>query len=51
MNGYFTRIEIDPDELKQIFKDLDEAQQTVERCYNRLIDLGVVTIKKAASGN
>lgn len=51
MDRYHTSLEIDPDELKQIFKDLNEAQQTIERCYDRLISLGVVTIKKTASGN
>ena len=51
MDKYITTIEIDPDELKQIFKTLHDAEQTIDDCYNRLRYLGVVTIKKAASDN
>ena len=38
--------------LQRILDRLNEAQQTIYRCYQELQDLGVVVVKeKAASGN
>lgn len=53
MNPYFVGLEIKDDEIERIMKELDEAQETIYRCYVQLKDLGVLTITqaKAASGN
>lgn len=52
MNGYSIRIEVQDGKVKEIMDRLNEAQQTIYRCYQELQDLGVVVVKeKAASGN
>ena len=43
------RIEIGEEELKAIFEELDEAQEKIYECYEKLINLGVVTIRKRSS--
>lgn len=48
----FIRIEVKGGELEKIFQELNEAQEKICECYNRLQDLGVLVIsKEAASGN
>lgn len=47
MLGLNTRIEIDGEELNQIFKDIHKAEMTIRECYSRLRDLGVVKIKNS----
>ena len=47
MTNYYTRIEVPEGEVKRIIDELTRAQQVISNCYDRLIDLGVVTIVKA----
>lgn len=52
MKQYDIRIEVDPGEIKAILDEITQAQEKIYQCYNRLIEIGVVTIvDKAASGN
>ena len=54
MNKYFLKIEIPEGEIKKIFEELSEAQEKIMECYNRLEELGVVTMREKdepASGN
>ena len=52
MSKFLAEIEIDEGELEAIFKEMEAAKETIYRCYDRLRELGLVTIKKeAASGN
>lgn len=44
MNGVAIKIEVEDGELKKIFNELTAAQEKINECYNRLIDLGVVTV-------
>jgi len=46
MTNHFLTFEIQEGELKEIMDEIDKAQNTIYRCYNRLTDLGVVSIKK-----
>ena len=50
MKNYFLlQVEIRNNELQAIFKELQEAQETIYRCYNRLQDLGVLVVKDSES--
>ena len=52
MKSYMIRIEVEQGEVESILKELEEAQEKIHQCYNRLISLGVVKIREeAASGN
>lgn len=51
MQKNFIGIQIEEGELKDIFEELTKAQETIYKCYNRLQQLGVLTIKKSPSGN
>ena len=52
VNGCYIRIEIPDGELKAIMDEINKAQETIYKCYNRLQDLGVIIIKEqAASSN
>jgi hypothetical protein len=51
MQKYGIRIEITENEVKNILDELTAAQQKIFECYQRLEDLGVVSIKKATSDN
>lgn len=46
MTNYSIRINVQEDELREIMNDLQQAQEQIYRCYNRLQSLGVVTISK-----
>lgn len=48
---YFFAMEINKDELNRIFKDLHTAQETIYKCYSRLKNLGVITLKEAEIEN
>lgn len=48
MNKYLIGIEVQDGEIEKIMEELQRAQETICTCYNRLVELGVVTIKKAA---
>lgn len=50
MNKYCINIEIPDGRVKEILKELDEAQEKIRKCYEELCYLGVLTIKKAPSG-
>lgn len=45
MRPYFIRIEVNQGEIEEILKELYEAQEKVRECYERLIELGIVTIR------
>lgn len=49
--NYFFAMEVNKDELDQIFKDLHSAQETIYKCYNRLKNLGIITLKEAEIEN
>lgn len=52
MRSYIIRIEVEEGEVDKILQELFEAQEKISQCYNRLTEIGVVTIRdKAASGN
>lgn len=42
MTKYFIRIETKPGEVEEILKELNEAQEKIYECYNRLRDIGVL---------
>lgn len=46
MRDFDIRIEIKDGEVEEILKELNEAQETIFKCYNRLINLGVMTIRQ-----
>ncbi len=56
MNKYFVEIEAPKEELEEIMEELTQAQRTIQDCYKRLEDLGVLVFREhekvnAASGN
>jgi len=44
MTNYLIRIEVQDGEVEKILKELTEAQEKIYDCYNRLRDMGVVTV-------
>lgn len=46
MRPYFIRIEMEEGEVEKILNELYEAQEKIKQCYDRLEQLGVVTICK-----
>lgn len=51
MTDYNIRIEVEDGEVEEILKELNEAQETIYKCYNKLQSLGVLKIKKSPSAN
>lgn len=52
MTGGRIRIEIPEGKIKAIMDEMDQAQETIYRCYSELQNLGVVVISQdAASGD
>ncbi|SDD88364.1 hypothetical protein [Sporomusa acidovorans] len=49
MREHFIRIEVEDGEVEQIIQELYAAQEKIYQCYNRLISLGVVTVKPPAA--
>lgn len=47
MKGNIIRLEVNGRELEKIFEELQEAQEKIYDCYNRLGKLGVLTITGA----
>lgn len=43
-NSYSVRIEVKDGEVEEILKRLEEAQEEIFKCYNRLQDIGVLTV-------
>ncbi len=48
MQNYSIRISVPDGEVKRILDELTKAQETIYKCYNKLQELGVVTISEAA---
>lgn len=46
MNRHLMTIEIDDMELNAIMEELHAAEETIYKCYEKLRDLGVLSIKK-----
>ena len=44
MTPYTIRIEVKEGEIKEILDKLHDAQETICKCYSRLVEIGVVTI-------
>ncbi len=54
MGKYFARVEVDNKKLTEILDALEEAKNTIYRCYSELQDLGVITVLEkndAANGD
>ena len=51
MHNGFIQFEVDDAELKEIFNELNKAQETIYKCYSRLQSLGIVKFKKSPSEN
>lgn len=51
MRPYIIRIEMERGEVENILHELYEAQEKISQCYNRLIELGVVTIRDEAASH
>ena len=55
MGKYCATYQIDKSELDEIMAELDKAKETIYKCYSRLQDLEVLTLREdkddAASGN
>ena len=51
MKDYSIRIEIEDGEVEKILKEIIDAQEKIYEGYNKLIDLGVVKVKKANKAN
>lgn len=51
MHNGFMQFEVDDAELKEIFNELNKAQETIYKCYSRLQSLGIVKFKKPSSEN
>lgn len=49
MKQYDIRIEVNPSEIKAILDEITQAQEKIYQCYNRLIEIGVVTIVDKAT--
>lgn len=49
MTSYLMSIEVEDGEVETILKEMEAAQEKIYECYNRLRDLGVVVVRKAAS--
>ncbi len=51
MNKYVTIIEVRDGQLQEIMEEMHKAQETILDCYHKLQNMGVVTVRKAASEN
>lgn len=49
MTNYDIRIAVQEGELKNIFDELNNAQEVIYDCYNRLRSLGMITITEKPS--
>ena len=43
---YMALVEVKEEELDDIFRELEEAKRKVFRCYSRLSELGILSIRK-----
>lgn len=50
MDNFAIRILVKEGEVGKILDELTEAQEKIRDCYDRLRNLGVLTIEKATSG-
>lgn len=46
MDGFFAHIEVKDGEVEKILAEMDEAKETIRRCYDRLVELGFVVIQR-----
>lgn len=46
-NTYLLKIEVDEQELDDIFKELESAKRAIYECYGKLELLGVAKLKRA----
>lgn len=46
MTNYHMKIAIKDGEVEQIMREMDEAQEKIFECYDRLRALGVVVVEK-----
>ena len=46
MRSYSVKIEIPEGEVKRILDELTEALDTIQKCYRKLVELGVLTVVK-----
>ena len=51
MENYLVHIEMKDGELREIMRDLHEATEKINDCYDKLRWLGVLKIEKADSTN
>ena len=54
MSEYYVKVQIDDEELNEIFKALDKAKETIYDCYCKLQGMQTCTVTKkedAASGD
>lgn len=49
MTNYGIHIEIPAGRVKEILDKLQDAQETIYKCYTELQDLGVLTVRKDTS--
>lgn len=49
MTNYSIRIEVEDGKVKEILDRIDKAQEEIYKCYSELQNLGVLTIKEAAT--
>jgi hypothetical protein len=45
LNNYALRIKVKDGEIEKIFAELNQAQETIRECYDKLFDLGVLEIE------
>lgn len=46
MRQHFIRFEVEEGEVDKVLQELSEAQEKIRKCYSRLMDLGVMTIRE-----
>lgn len=46
MSSFYVRFEVKEEEVKEIFAELKEATEKIFKCYSRLDQLGIMTIRK-----
>ena len=52
MKKYLLTVEVQEGELQEIMSELQAAQETIYKCYDRMKNAGVLVVKEeAASGN
>ena len=47
MKKFFVELSVDDRELTEVLHELEEARETIYRCYERLRDMDVVVLRSA----